>query len=81
MRFIFPLYTDYYPILANNLTAYAVIIYLLLKPYSASFPYIFLSTIKVPSINKNAAGRAIAMVLTKPAIIYDTKDTAATVNA
>ena len=49
--------------------------------YSASFPYIFLSTSKVPSISKNETGSAIAIVLTNPAIMYATNDTPATVNA
>lgn len=49
--------------------------------YSASFPYIFLSTSRVPSISKNATGSAIAIVLTNPATMYETNDTAATVIA
>lgn len=79
--FIYLYHTDYFKILANIVIAFAIIIYSLFKPYSASLPYIFLSTIRVPNISKNATGSAIAIVLTNPAIMYETNDTAATVNA
>ena len=79
--FIYLYHTDYFKILANIVITLAIIIYSLFKPYSASFPYIFLSTTRVPSISKNATGSAIAIVLTNPAIMYETNDTAATVNA